>query len=65
MQGSDKFFRINKEINFNKNAILLGEYEMKDTWNEQESLDIEAEQEMIVQAEQENWMEANNISYEY
>ncbi|UOB94146.1 hypothetical protein BTI679_14690 [Bacillus wiedmannii] len=38
---------------------------MKDTWNEQESLDIEAEQEMIVQAEQENWMEANNISYEY
>ncbi len=38
---------------------------MKDTWNEQESLDIEAEQEMIVQAEQGNWMEANNISYEY
>jgi hypothetical protein len=38
---------------------------MKDTWNEQERLEIEAEQEMIVQAERENWMEANNISYEY
>ncbi len=38
---------------------------MKDTWNEQERLEIEAEQEMIAQVERENWMEANNISYEY
>ncbi|SCC54759.1 Uncharacterized protein BTT61001_04285 [Bacillus thuringiensis] len=38
---------------------------MKDTWNEQERLDIEAEQEMIAQAERENWMEANNIGHEY
>lgn len=38
---------------------------MKDTWNEQERLEIEVEQEMIVQAERENWMEANNISYKY
>ncbi|UOB94145.1 hypothetical protein BTI679_14680 [Bacillus wiedmannii] len=29
MQGSDKFFRINKEINFNKNAILLEKENMK------------------------------------
>ncbi|EEM20644.1 hypothetical protein bthur0001_41370 [Bacillus thuringiensis serovar tochigiensis BGSC 4Y1] len=45
--------------------IRKGECEMKDTWNEQERLEIEAEQEMIVQVERENWMEANNISYEY
>ena len=38
---------------------------MKDTWNEQERLEIEAEQEMIAQVERKNWMEANNISYEY
>ncbi|EEK50729.1 hypothetical protein bcere0002_22290 [Bacillus cereus ATCC 10876] len=34
-------------------------------WNEQERLEIEAEQEMIACAERENWMEANNISEEY
>ncbi|SCC34536.1 Protein of unknown function [Bacillus mobilis] len=38
---------------------------MKDIWNEKERLEIEAEQEMIEQAERENWMEANNISAEY
>ncbi|KLA07174.1 hypothetical protein B4086_5650 [Bacillus cereus] len=38
---------------------------MKDTWSEQERLEIEAEKEMIAQAERENWMEANNISDEY
>ncbi|MEF8680731.1 MULTISPECIES: hypothetical protein [Bacillus] len=38
---------------------------MKDTWNEQERLEIEAEQEMIAQAERENWMIANNMFYEY
>jgi len=30
-------------------------------WSEQDRLEIEAEQEMIVQAERENWMEANNM----
>lgn len=34
-------------------------------WSEQERLEIEAEQEMIVRAECENWLEANNISEEY
>ncbi|MGI8305150.1 hypothetical protein [Bacillus paranthracis] len=38
---------------------------MKNTWSEQERLEIEAEQEMIAQVERENWMEANHISYEY
>lgn len=38
---------------------------MKDTWNEQERLEIEAEQEMIAQAERENWMITNNMFYEY
>ncbi len=38
---------------------------MKDTCNEQERLEIEVGQEMIAQVERENWMEANNISYEY
>lgn len=38
---------------------------MKANWNEQERLESEAEQEMIEQVERENWMEANNISYEY
>lgn len=30
-------------------------------WSEQERLEVEAEQEMIAQAERENWMEANNM----
>lgn len=30
-------------------------------WSEQERLEIEAEQEMIAQAEQDNWREANNM----
>ncbi len=34
-------------------------------WSEQDQLEIEAEQEMIVQAERENWIEANNISDKY
>lgn len=34
-------------------------------WSEQDRLEIEAEQEMIAQAERENWMEANDISDEY
>lgn len=34
-------------------------------WGEQDRLEIEAEQEMIAQAERENWMEANNISEKY
>lgn len=38
---------------------------MKNTWSEQERLEIEAEQELIAQAERENWMEANNIYDEY
>ncbi len=42
-----------------------GGWKMKDIWNEKERLEIEAEQEMIEQAERENWMEANNISAEY
>ncbi|MEB9624334.1 hypothetical protein P4J20_21335, partial [Bacillus cereus] len=44
---------------------IRGEFEMKDTCNEQERLEIEVGQEMIAQVERENWMEANNISYEY
>lgn len=34
---------------------------MLNEWSEQERLEIEAEQEMIAQAERENWTEANNM----
>lgn len=34
---------------------------MLNEWRGQERLEIEVEQEMIAQAERENWMEANNM----
>lgn len=56
-------YKCNGTGKLNYNPIIYGMEQNNLEWNDYEKFEIEAEQEMIKQAEIENWMYANNIEY--